>query len=260
MSSLLPLPSVMNVFVKCGTQNCVHYIDIGKLGASLGADVCEALLGMHAFTGCDSVSAFGGRGKLNGLKIMIKDVQCRKAMVALGQDWALSKEQFTMLQEFTCRLYAAGTKIRDVNELQYQLFRAKKGEIDSSQLPPSEDCLQQHSLHANYQPAVWRKSLEQNPNMPSPELGHGWVLDDDPLVVEWMTGPPAPEVVLEFMAGKCSKACTLPQCQCITNGFKCSPACRLQTCANMPDEENEEVTLQSDEVQMTKVYVAHMIS
>ena len=51
------------MFVKCGTQNRVHYIDIGKLGASLGADVCEVLLGMHALTGCDSVSAFGGRGK-----------------------------------------------------------------------------------------------------------------------------------------------------------------------------------------------------
>jgi hypothetical protein len=215
MSSLLPLPSVMKL--EMYLLNVAHRIVCTTLIlANLGHPL--ELMFVKPFSECmhllavTLVSAFGGHGKLNGLNIMIKDVQCRKAMAALGQDWALSKEQFTMLQEFTCRLYAAGTKIRDVNELQYQLFRAKKGEIDSSQLPPCEDCLQQHSLHANYQAAVWRKSLEQNPNIPSPESGHGWVLEDDHLVVEWMTGPPAPEVVLEFMACTCSKACTLPQC------------------------------------------------
>ena len=30
----------------------------------LGDAKCKALLGVHAFSGCDTVSAFGGRGKL----------------------------------------------------------------------------------------------------------------------------------------------------------------------------------------------------
>ena len=36
--------------------------DIHKVVASLGEEVCKALLGLHAFTGCDSVSAFAGKG------------------------------------------------------------------------------------------------------------------------------------------------------------------------------------------------------
>ena len=37
-------------------KNQIRLIDISKLGTALGKEVCEALLGVHAWTGCDSVS------------------------------------------------------------------------------------------------------------------------------------------------------------------------------------------------------------
>lgn len=53
---------------KSGTQACTKYIDIKKVAQSLGKDVSMALLGLHAVTGCDTVSAFAGGGKVSVLK------------------------------------------------------------------------------------------------------------------------------------------------------------------------------------------------
>jgi hypothetical protein len=229
---------IRNMYIRCGTKQRMRYIDINKLSTALGSDVCDALLGVHAFTGCDSVSAFGGRGKVAGLKIVSKDDELRKALAQLGENWILSAELFSLLQEFTCRLYASQTTIKNVNDLRYQIFRTKNGDVESSQLPPCEDSLKQHALRANYQAAIWRRSLEKDPNIPSPDAGHGWIMEDGQLDIEWMTGPPAPEVVLQLMSCKCKRQCQ-PDCPCVVNGFLCSPACKLQPCQNMCDDEDE---------------------
>ena len=55
-----------------------------------------------------------------------------------------------------------------------------------------------------------------------------------------MTGPIAPDALLEFLACKCARNCQLPSCQCMVNGLKCTEACRLQTCENMKDAEDTE--------------------
>ena len=36
---------------------------MSKIAGVLGQEASKALLGLHAFTGCDSVSAFSGIGK-----------------------------------------------------------------------------------------------------------------------------------------------------------------------------------------------------
>jgi hypothetical protein len=39
--------------------------------------VSKALLGLHGFTGCDTISAFSGKGKVKPLQLMLKnDVYC----------------------------------------------------------------------------------------------------------------------------------------------------------------------------------------
>ena len=53
----------MPLFQKCCSETRVKYGDIASIGNVLGRDVCEALLGVHAITGCDTVSSFAGKGK-----------------------------------------------------------------------------------------------------------------------------------------------------------------------------------------------------
>ena len=87
-----------------------------------------------------------------------------------------------------------------INTARYQLFCTQRGELESSQLPPCEDCLFMHAMRANYQTGIWRRSLKQHPQVPSP-VEHGWARDDEgQLTVEWMWGSPAPEAVLQAAA------------------------------------------------------------
>ena len=57
------------------------------------------------------------------------------------------------------------------------------------------------------------------------------------LQINWMTGTPAPDVVLEFLTCKCKMSCKLPSCQCMVNGLPCIQACILQDCGNMKEED-----------------------
>jgi len=39
-----------SLFQKCGTQTRTRLTDISKLVATIGKDVCQALIGLHSFT------------------------------------------------------------------------------------------------------------------------------------------------------------------------------------------------------------------
>ena len=116
-----------------------------------------------------------------------------------------------------------------------RLFCAKQGKIDSNQLPPCTDCLRMHSLRANYQAAVWRRSLQSCPQVPSP-VGYGWVHEESKLSIKWMRGEPAPAALLESLSCSCARSCKLPSCMCLTNGLKCTDMCRLRDCNNCAEE------------------------
>ena len=63
------MKSTVICYMKCGTATRTRYISIRKVSDVLGKDICHALPGLHAFTGCDTVSAFSGRGKLGALRL-----------------------------------------------------------------------------------------------------------------------------------------------------------------------------------------------
>ena len=66
-----------------------------------------------------------------------------------------------------------------------------------------------HTMRANYQYGIWRWSLQQHPQVPSP-VKRGWVRNDESqLTVEWMRGSPAPEAVLLLLLCKCNRRCKL---------------------------------------------------
>ena len=125
----------------------------------------------------------------------------------------------------------------DINELRYRLLCLKRGDVESKQLSPCNDKLREHSLWANCQAAVWRRSLERCPDIPSP-VGSGWCTKDGKLVIDWMGDQPAPQAVLEVLSCQCSRSCKLPSCSCVVNGLKCTDMCRLQDCTKKLEDDN----------------------
>ena len=144
-----------NIFFRRGSKLSVRLVDITKLAAPLGRDVCTALLGLHPWTGCDTISAFAGQGKLKALKIILREQKFIDAFATLGSSWNVANQLFCIIEECVCQLYCRNTKILKVNELRYQMFSSRRGEMESAELPPCEDTLKQHILRANYKAAIW---------------------------------------------------------------------------------------------------------
>ena len=235
-----------SIFFKCGTQTRVRYISITSIVQALGQNLCSSLLGMHAYTGCDTVSAFAGRGKIGALRIVKEQRSFQEMFDLLGVEWELSDDLFQMLQNFTCRMYSSRPGTNSINELRYRLFCSKRGNIESDQLPPCADCLYKHACRANYQTGIWRRRLKNCPEISSP-LRHGWIEDENKLGIDWMSGPPATATVLELLPCSYTRSCRLPNCSCLANGLKCTDMCRLSECDNRREEQAVTVDVDADD-------------
>ena len=163
------------LFQKCGTKTRKRVIDIRRVASSVWLCVCRALIGLHAFTGCDTVSALWAKGRH-----LMQSRDYQDTFSELGTEWDVSSILFEKLDAFTCLLYTPKVSSPNfkVNELRCHLFCAKNGEIESHQLPPCRDYLAQHVQRANYQAAIWQRCPEQNPAIPSPE-GRGWKIEKE---------------------------------------------------------------------------------
>ena len=75
------------------------------------------------------------------------------------------------------------------------------------------------------QAAVWRHALDANPEVPSPK-GHGWLITDDHVEIDWMSLPPAPDALLELILCGCTTNCTTGRCMCKRNGLPCAESCQ----------------------------------
>ena len=87
----------------------------------LGSELCRSLPGLRAFTGCHSVSAFSGKGKVTTSKLVNKTSHFKPYFrQEIGIEWNLTDERFAELEEFTCgKMYSSATKTDHVNELRY---------------------------------------------------------------------------------------------------------------------------------------------
>ena len=176
---------------------------------------------------------------------MMAENDWQETFASVGEQWNMSDTLVEKLERFTCNVYSKKCTTTNINDLRYSLFCAKKGDIDSHQLPPCKDTLHKHMLRANYQAAIWQRSLEQFPEVPNP-TGHGWKIESqdgqDVLAVDWMNGKPAPQALIDLLACTCRRECKMPQCDCMRNALKCTDMCTLTECSNWTtaDAESED--------------------
>ena len=157
-----------------GTKSRMRYIDLSQIVENLGEKICNALIGLHVFTGCDSVSAFIGKGKKAAFSLIKKHNHLCNTMKDLGDSPEVNKDLFKACERYVCALYCG--KGSDVSRLRYSKFCATNAQ--SNRLPPTKDALKKHTLRANYQATMWKLALYPKPEIPSPN-GHGWIVEDN---------------------------------------------------------------------------------
>ena len=133
----------------------------------------------------------------------------------------------------------------DVNDLRYKLFCTKG--LQSQQLPPTRDARRKHIRCANYEAAIWKRSLESHPEIPRP-AENGWKIVNEQLKVDWNDLPPVPDAVLELLSCSCNKECPNNRCSCFNNGLPCTYVYNCtDVCENKQDLTMEESDPEDEE-------------
>ena len=117
----------ITIHFETGAGNKRRLIDMTELAHRYTQQHCTALMALHAFTGCDSTSAFKGIGKIKPIKTLQKMPKFEPVLAQLGDSWEVSDDLFTGLEEFTCAVYGK-PRFSEVDDLRYSIGR-KEGWI-----------------------------------------------------------------------------------------------------------------------------------
>ena len=81
-----------SMYVKCRTQTRTRYVSISGVVAAVRGELSKCLIGMHAFTDCDTVSAFAGKGNtcITVLQLVMQHTSYQEMLKQLGMEWVSS--------------------------------------------------------------------------------------------------------------------------------------------------------------------------
>ncbi|XP_052127934.1 uncharacterized protein LOC127750379 [Frankliniella occidentalis] len=138
------------LWVQYSVGTSKRFISAHSIAQKLGDDRACALRGFHAFTGCDSVSFFNGKGKASAWTAWDPtDEQMTRAFKILGMP---SKDPpdhiLPVLERFVVALYKA-EPCQSVGEARQQLFTAEGKPLLF--IPCTFGALKQHTRRASYQ-------------------------------------------------------------------------------------------------------------
>ncbi|GFO01033.1 DNA damage-inducible protein din7 [Plakobranchus ocellatus] len=142
----------------------------------------DAIIGLHAFTGCDSTSCFTGKGELKALNMLQGDQDLQDTFSRFGTLETISSQDMQVIETFVCQKYGKPSHT-SVDKVKYdkvrQCFKGKKRilsnseGVDLSPVPPCQDVLMLHTQRGNVQTKIWRASSSNSPDLPKSE-NNGW--------------------------------------------------------------------------------------
>ena len=182
-------------------------INVHKIIEESGQELCNVLPSLHAFSGCDTVSAFVRKGKILPLKLLKGNPEFLHLFEELGSSISVDDNLLTGLEHFTCQMYKKSCK-ESIDKLRHDMFLQRYSPrssvlsdtdgIDMSLLPPCRMAFQEHIKRANYQSLIWTRADHPFPNIPSPE-GHGWHVDQGQIDYVWCSGPAFPQELVDVL-------------------------------------------------------------
>ena len=98
-----------------------------------------AIVGFHALTGNDYVSAIFQKSKRVCWKLIEKSRKFADMFARLGEEWIIHADLMRLLEEYICSLFSKGKKY--LNMLRYEIFKRcmrnkeNPGFVTSSTLP-----------------------------------------------------------------------------------------------------------------------------
>ncbi len=135
--SLFPNLAVDTCMVT-GTGQKQREIPIRVIYNALGPAKAAALPGFHALSGADITGKFGGKGKITCWKVfeqLDNDDDIVDALTQLGATETISESTISALEACVCKLYITGTKLTNVADARWWLFKWKQAQAENMPQP-----------------------------------------------------------------------------------------------------------------------------
>ena len=222
----------LSIWVAFGTGKKFMHLSINDIIHGLGKDKAEALPAFHAFTGCDCVSSFFGRGKRTAWEAWRCFPEVTRAFQQIMNkpfsQITEDSEQFKLLEHFTVLMYDKASNLDLVNECRRVLFCQKGKSMEN--IPPSQAALLEHSRRAIYQAGIWATADQTQEDLPSPETW-GWSKYSGTWKPYWTSLQHASKACRELIQCGCNTKAgciaVAAKCSCLKNGpgWTCTELC-----------------------------------
>lgn len=221
------IPDVRELWVAFGTGKSYRYIPAHIIAEALGEYKVKGLLFFHAYSGCDTVSAFYNRSKATAWSVWQAYPDVTETFYALSScPQELAEEHLAKLERYTVLLYDRTSSEVNVNACRKVLFTKKGRQINN--IPPSHGAIVQHIKRAALQAGhVWSQSLVKEPEVPDPS-DWGWTraCDTGPWQPLWTLLPEATKACRELTKCSCKTGCRKSRgCGCARKDLKCTALC-----------------------------------
>ena len=198
-------------------------LDINETVQRLGPRKCSQLFGIHALSGCDTVSYPFGKGKKSALKLLEIDIPGLDQV--LGQPGATHAQLQETAYKFFSPLY--GQKgCTTMNDARVHSYRCHKKPPPLKKLPPTDANLQLHVLRAHLPMLLWKAADQRDPTEEARNIANvGWNIESFAITPAVSTVPVAPQALLDVVTCSCTaecKTCSGIRCSCNRAGLSCT--------------------------------------
>ena len=178
----------------------------------------------HAISGCDTTSAFWGKGKKCFWQAWMEFEEVTDTFVYLAshpfKPLDSNCENFRKIERLIVLVYDKTSTSLSINQTRRELFCLKN--VTMERMPPTQNALLQNTKRAVYQASIWVTSTEAQQMIPSP-VDYGWGQVDNVWSPLWLTVPELSKACQDLIKCKCKGDCS--NCKCGKANLKCSPLC-----------------------------------
>ena len=179
-------------------------LDINEIVQRLGPKTCSQLLGIHALSGCDTVSYPFGKGKKSALKLL--EINIPGLDQVLGQPGAIHVQLQETAYTFFLPLY--GPKgCTTMNDARAHFYRCHKKPPPVKKRPPTDANLLLHVLRSHLQMLLWKAADQRDPPVEAQNIANfGWNIEGSAITRAVSTAPVAPQALLDVISCSCTAA------------------------------------------------------
>lgn len=195
---------------------------------------------LHCFSGCDTVSAFAGKGKKTTVKSLLADKNLSSLANIFYKKNANKKDIAENGLQLIKTIYKCKKENVTLNKLRFYNYQAAtvKSSFKLEKLPPTEDAAKQHCYRTYYQLQIWLGNKLT-------AMDWGWKQQQHGIMPKFTDNELIPEILLKTICCSCETGCSSKKCSCRKHGLKCTNLCSnchgSEKCSNVQKINYEEI-------------------